>query len=349
MAGRPFRFLVLSTLVLAGNLGIARADKLPPPPDALKDYDSIGVIQILRPGDPAPHTVNGKEEFDPGFATQIFFRQTYVRPDRTLMVMNLFNNVQAKMMQGDVEWSYSPATQYVLQRTYKNVESLPQNPMSITPLSWSTYARLLQETDAGKLLPDENLDLVKPELAKKIEQLKNTREELKKSVKPADVARAQMVAAELARVHDDFEQLDLRKAHPCNLVEFPNAVFEKMLSAKGLMGSDSPALLDGGKTTVWITKQEGLPLKMEMAAKDGTVVLSINLRNVKINQGLHPSDVVLGNPPSARIFRAVADVRDKDFEAKLNSQLDQQVAQFEAEQKQASGPPPVVQPKKKKK
>src|SRR3569833_2805968 len=254
MAGRSFRFLVLSTLVLAGNLGMARADKLPVPPDALKDYDGIGVIQIVRPGDPAPHTVNGKDQFDPGLATQIFIHQTYVRPDRTLMVMNLFNNIQAKMMQGDVEWTYSPSTQYVLQRTYKNVEALPQNPMSITPLSLATYARLFQEADGGKMLADENLDLLKPELMKKIEALKNTREELKKSVKPADVAKAQMVAAELARVHDDFEQLDLRKAHPCNLVEFPNAALEKLLTSKGLMGGDSPALLDGGKTTVWVTK-----------------------------------------------------------------------------------------------
>jgi hypothetical protein len=111
------------------------------------------------------------------------------------------------------------------------------------------------------------------------------------------------------------------------------------------VGGANADLLAKGRTTFWVTKEEGLPIKIETTANDGTVAIFIIFKDLKINSGLHPGEVVLGNPLGARLFRTTVDLRDKDWEQKMNDDLDAQVSRYEMEKQKGTFPlKPVFKP-----
>lgn len=345
MADRTPRTLFLTTLLLCGNLAAAHAEKLPEPPSLLKDYDGKGIVQISLPSRGVVTDKDGKKVIDPGFGTWFRMRQTYVNPNRVLVIMDPGGVVQATLVQDNVERKYSPATGYVIEKTYKNLDKADINPISALQHSMSSYAQVLRELDSGKLLPEENLDLLKEQLLKRTEELKATREKLIAGQRPEDEAAAQAAAIALARVRDDLDQLDIRRAHPCHKIEFLNKDLMQNLLSKGLVGGANADLLSKGRTTFWVTKEEGLPIKIETTANDGSVAIFIIFKELKINSGLHPGEVVLGNPLGARLFRTTVDLRDKDWEQKMNDDLDAQVSRYEVEKQKSTFPlKPVFKP-----
>lgn len=345
MADRTPRTLFLTTLLLLGNLVAAHAEKLPEPPSVLKDYDGKGIIQISLPSRGVVNAKDGKKVIDPGFSTWFRMRQTYVNPNRILVVMDPGNTVQAILIQDNIERTYAPSTGYVIEKSYKNLEKADENPIGALQLSMSTYARVLRELDSGKLLPAENLDLIKEQKLKRSEELKALREKLTAAQRPEDEAAAQAAAAEAARVRDELDQLDIRRAHPCNVVEFLNKDLMQNLFAKGLMGGVNADLLAKGRTTFWVTKEEGLPIKIETTANDGSVAIFMLFKELKINSDLHPGEVVLGNPIGTRLFRTTVDLRDKDWEQKMNDDLTLQISRFEQEKQKGNIPlKPVFKP-----
>jgi len=332
-------------LLIAALAAGAGAEPIPAPTDALKDYHGLGVIQLDIPTTSVVKPQPGQKVVDTPFSTWFPFRQGYVRPDRMLMVMSLGGALQSMLASGDTEMVYSPTTGYVVKRTFKNLLPATPNPMMTHQLSMATYARVLRENQSGKLLPAENLDELKQKLTPRLEELRVRRETLAKSTDPEDLPRANAAAAEHARVRNDLQQIDLRKAHPCHVVEFQNRDLVQTLFARGLTGGTNLEFLTRGKTTVWITKAEGLPLKLETTANDGRVAIYICFTDLRINQGLHPGELVLGNPPGTRVMSATADLKDRNWEANLEENLARQIAFFDRE-RQPPPPKPRAAPKK---
>jgi hypothetical protein len=335
----------VTTALALGNLAPARAEKLPEPTAVLKDYDGRGVVQLSMPSRGTIVNKNGDKVFDPGFSTWFTFRQTFVNPGRIYMGVNLLGALQATLVQDNVERVYAPSTGYVIERTYKNLEKAEESPISTMQMAMSTYAQLLRELDSGKILPPEDLDLIKEQLIKRSEEVKALRAELAQGQKPEDEQKAAAAAAEAARIRDDLDQIDVRKAHPCHVIEFLNKDLMQTLFARGLMGESTTELINKGKTRFWVTKAEGLPVKIETTANDGSVAVFMLFKDLKINSGLHPGEVVLGNPPGLRLFRATVDIRDKDWEQKMQDDLNAQLSAYELE-KQRQGQPlkPVFKP-----
>jgi len=345
MADRIPRTLFLTTVLLLGNLAVAHAEKLPEPPTLLKDYDGKGVVQISVPSRGEIVTKDGQKATDPGFTTWFRFRQTYVNPNRLLMVMDPGGALVATLVQDNVERTYIPSAGYVIEKSYKNLEKAGENPIGILQLAMSTYAKVLRELDSGKVLPPENYETIKEQQTKRLEELRLLRAKLSEGKDPADELRAAAAAAESARVRDDLDQLEFRKTHPCHVVEYLNKDLMQNLFAKGLMGEASVDLVSKGRTTFWVTKEEGLPIKIETTANDGSVAIFMLFKDLKINSDLHPGEVVLGNPAGTRLFRTLADLRDKDWSRKMEDDLNAQLSRYEMDKQRATTPlRPVFKP-----
>jgi hypothetical protein len=338
MADRTLPLLFLTTALALGNVLPARAEKLPEPPMVLKDYDGRGVVQLSMPSRGTAKNKNGDDVIDPGFSTWFTFRQTFVNPGRIYMGVNLLGALRATLVQDNVERTYAPSTGYVIETTYKNLEKATESPISTVQMAMSTYAQLLRDLDSGKILPAEDLDQIKERLIKRSEEVKKLREEFAVNPMPGNEPKAAAAAAEAARLRDDLEQLDLRKAHPCHVIEFVNKDLMQHLFTRGLMGGSAAELINKGKTTFWVTKAEGLPVKVETTANDGSVAVFMLFKDLRINTGLHPGEVVLGNPMGIRLFRTTADLRDKDWEEKMQEDLNAQISLYEKEKQRGNQP-----------
>lgn len=349
MAHRTLRLVTWTALVSLTTLAAAHAEKLPEPTGVLKDYDGKGIVQISIPSRGTVTTQDGKKVVDPGYSTWFPFRQTFVNPGRILMAVNLLGALQATLVQDNIERTYVPSAGYVIERNYKNLDKAEENPINTVQMAMATYADVLKELDSGRILPAENLDEVKARNTKRLEELKALREKLAADQRPEDEPLAQAAAAEAARVRDDLDQLDIRRAHPCTIIEFLNRDLMRNLFARGLMGESMGEILEKGKTTFWVTKAEGLPIKIETTANDGSVAVFMLFKELKINSGLHPGEVVLGNPPGTRLFRTTVDLRDKDWEQRMQDDLNAQIGRYELEKQRESQPLKPVFPRSKKK
>ena len=330
MADRTLRVLFLTTLLTLGNLAPqaaapAAAEPIPAPTQALKDYEGIGIMQIDLPTSVA----DGKKATDVGFTTWFPFRQGYVRPDQLLLVLEIGGSVQSMLVSGDLERIYNPSTGYVIQRQYKNLETATENPLTAVQLSMATYAKVLRELDTGKLLPAEDLDAVKTRLTARSEALTALRKELAERNRPEDLNQINAAAAEHSRIRDDLDQIELRRAHPCHVVEFQNKDLVRTLFSRGLVGLTGSEILAKGKTTVWITKAEGLPIKIETTDNGGRMALFLCFKELRINTGLHPNELKLGNPRGTRLISASADLRDKDWQEKMETSISRQIEALE--------------------
>lgn len=329
MAGQPLRLLVLATLVLLGNVAAARAEPVPAPTEALKDFDGRGAIQVELP----PSAPGTKTEVEAGVMTWLSFRQAYVRPDRMLMELSMGRGgpSQVTLAAGNTERTYPRGAGYVQERVYRNLEAVGESPMATVQMSMTTYARILRDTDSGKILPDEEFDALEKEHKARIEELNKLRQSLSTSQSADDIRKVSMAAAEMARRHDDLLQIPFRRDHPCVLMEFPNKdVFQKLF-AHGLAGASSMELLGKGRTRVWITRAEGLPIQIETTANDGHVALSLVFTQISINSGLHPGELTLGAPAGVRLLSATADLKDPNWQEKLDKSLSDQAERLQAE------------------
>lgn len=257
------------------------------------------------------------------------FEQAFVKPDCYVMATNFLGTRELSRGLANTERTFTVGSDYVVDRTFRNVDPTRESPMRVARNSMATYSKMFLELDSGKLLPDENLDVLRQTLETRILELGQIRENLRKSVDPADIPKANGAAAEQARLRDEYDQLKLRKAHPHSIVEFQNKDIMQALLAKGLMTGFTAETLDKGTTTVWITKKEGLPIKIKTTANDGRLALFIILTNFRINGGLKTSDLALGLPQTAKLITAVADLSELDWEDKLERDVATKIARLE--------------------
>jgi hypothetical protein len=356
MADRTLLSVCLAALILTGCCAAGRADVIPAPTVPLKDYDGRGVFQIDIPALTESAAEGGPSEggkvIQPGITTWFHFRQTYVRPDRVRMELGFGtqrNQVgQIMLAQGATERTYYPGNAYAIERSYKNLEQAQENPINAVGMAMFTYARVLREVESAKLLPEEDLDKLKESHTQRLAELAALRKELAASKELGNLPKAAAAAAESARLGDDLKQIEFRRANPCYVVEFPNKDLLGKLFGRGLVGTGASELLKDGKTTAWITRAEGLPIRLETTANDGRVAVYACFTDLKINIGMHPAEVVLGAPPGVRLFSAVADLKDPSWEEKMDAAINAQIEKLEEERRRLTQPRPQAPRKRRK-
>ncbi len=313
--------LLLAGPLLAGAVA-ALADPFPAAVEPLRDFDGAGFIQVDLPS--TPDNANGVK-------LMIGYRQQFVRPDRTMIDVEVSGVRQRTLVQGNVERTFSPGTGYLIERTYRNIEALPEDPIAVRRMSIIAFSQALREIQSAKVLPTEPLDETEKKAKARLEELLTLRKLLLQSKDEKDLSRAQDAAMESARVRDLVEQIPLFKSHPCWVVEIPNKDLSQTLLARGLMGDEAKQLLQGGKTLLWVTKAQGLPVRMETTSSEGHVAVYFCFRTVKINDGAQANEVVLGAPRSWRMFTAMADVRDPKWQDKMQESLQKQLDAYTRE------------------
>jgi len=323
------RTLVLTAALALANLAAASADPLPAATEPLKDFDGKGIIQVDLPGGAPIHTEKGEEGTDPGLRMWFPFRQAWVRPDRLLVDFEFYGTRQVTLIQGSIERTYSPATKYIVQRTYKNLETTTENPMTAQRLSMLTYGKMLRDLDSGKLLPAEDLDQIRDGAVKRIQELATERKGLTATKRPEDMLKAETLALEAARLRDELQQVEIRRNYPCYVMEYDNKDLVNVMLTRGLIGDAARDLLNGGKTRVWITRAEGLPIKMVTYTADGHPAIWFCFTELKINAGLQAGELVLGAPLKTTTLLAEADLKDPRWQEKMDEALSKQIDAIE--------------------
>ncbi|MBM3459239.1 MAG: hypothetical protein FJX77_11985 [Armatimonadetes bacterium] len=313
-------FLALALLVPVGS------EPLPPPPNVVEDYEALGVIQVDLP--PAP----GDEQDSPWLGLLVRFHQAYVRPEHVWQRVDFLGQPQTTLAFGDTERTWMPLSNFIVVRRYLNLDKSSHSPIPTTRMAMISYARALRELQGARLLPDPDLDKLETqlkarqaELAALRDRLQKEFEENKRNDTTEKLAERNRVASEHGRVTDEIAQIPLLKKHPCRVVEFENKELGNHLFTRGLISSNSAARLDRGKTVFWITRGEGLPLRMVTTANDGRVALFYLIRDIRINAGLTSDKLQLGAPAGARQIVVTGDGRRPNWEAEMEKELQAKV------------------------
>jgi hypothetical protein len=347
MPVNTLRTFVLTTMLVLGNLGSARAEPIPAPTAVLRDFHGLGVIVIDLPADARPAGSSSEKSVRLGLGTWIDIRQAYVQPDRILVELGLQSTRQTTVVMAGVERTYSPATQYIVQREFRNLPPGSSNPIPAIQMSMASYASVLRELDTGKLLPDEDMDRIIESHKQRMAVLAALRKELAQSRNIQEIQRVDEAALEQARLRDDLEQIKFRREHPCHVVEFDNRDLGRTLLARGLVGSAGTESIDKGRTRFWITKAEGLPIRMETTDNNGRVAIHFIFTMLKINAGLRSSDLVLNAPEGTRLISTVVDLKDRAWEKKMEEDLTAKISRFEEERlKRAKANAPATKPRR---
>jgi hypothetical protein len=308
-------------VLLSGLLttAVAAAEVLPEPTEPLRDFVGKAVIILDLPAVATDRKdERGEPIQEPGIATWIDLRQSFVWPDRILIQ----RGDQVTLVQGNVEIDYSPAVGYIVERVYRNLDKAPQNPIRSIQFSMATYARLLREMPNPRLLPSEDLerlaDLHRARIAELDAQRKNLR-------RPEEIPLFNSLSAEMVRRREDIELIPFRRQHPCYIVQFANSAVLETLFARGLLADRSVTPLLKGTTTFWVTREHGLPLKMEVTDDRGHVVIYYGFNELKVNTGLRPADLSVNAPRGTRRLSAGADMTDSRWEEKMERELQRQI------------------------
>jgi hypothetical protein len=337
---------VALAVVLSACVAARGADSLPAPTLQIQDYEALGVVQLDLPtpsqdDDDPKKSVDGK---DAGVGLVVPVRQMYVRPDSVLLQMNLYGQINSLLATRDSERVWNASTRYVLQKQFRNLDPGRPSPMQAVQLSLANLARVLREMPNPKLLPDEDLDTLDERHKKRLKELEALRIPPGTAKSEPEARAAILIAGEQARIADDRKQIGFRKKNPCFVVEFQNKDLAQTYLARGLMQPGGLNFLDRGKTTFWVTRAEGLPIKMETTANDGRVAIYQCYTEIRLNVGLKPELVSLGAPPGTRIISAVADVREKGWEERMDRQLADQVQRLESDRRRTFLPPTPAVP-----
>jgi hypothetical protein len=210
-------------------------------------------------------------------------------------------------------------------------------------MSMVTYARLIRDMKSGKLLPDDDIEKLEKENKARIAQLEEQRKQL---TRPEDIAKRESVSAEMVRLREELQQTLFRRANPCTVVEFDNKDVLSQLFARRLTEDAGTEFLAKGKTRLWVTKAEGLPIKIETTDNDGHVVIFFCFTDLKINAGLRAGELGLNAPPYTRMISVTADLKLKDWQERMDRDLSQQFARADKERRPQPGTGARPRPRK---
>jgi hypothetical protein len=305
---------------------------IPAPTEALKDFQGNSIIVLdLPPSENVSRTDDGETVFLPGIAFWVDVNQAYVWPDRVLIE----RSGQVTLVQASTEIDYNAGVGYIVERTYKNMDRAPLNPIRSLQFSMATYAKLVRQMPNGKLLPDEEPDKLEAEYKARIAALEEKRKTLDKA---DEIPLKNSISAEMVRLNEDSKMLPFRREHPCVIVQFPNRDVLNTLFSRGFLENRSIEPLRNGTTTFWVTRAEGLPVKMEVTDNKGHMVVFYGFTSLKVNSGMRPGDLAVKAPLGTRRVLVGADVSQKDWEEKMDKALQRQIHAFDAERRRQTAP-----------
>lgn len=307
---------------------VTAAESADPPAarEVVRDFAARGIVQIdLPPSDSG----DGTKVIDAGVNLMLPINQAFVWPDRTLLEVEIGNSLNMYLSQSSTEYQFNPASGYLLETTYRNLNRAEYNPMFSRQLSIVAWADLIPKMKSLRELPDRDPKELKTKNEARIAALLAERDRLKADGSPRHIPRINEVASEAARLRDQVNQLEMMKEHPCRYVEVDNADFINNFASNRLVGPSAARLLKGGKTEFVLTRKHGLPIRMESRTSDGKPIIYVCLNQIRVNQGLKPGDVSVGAPPGTELLRISVDMAGRNWQEQLELETARRVQQLE--------------------
>jgi hypothetical protein len=111
----------------------------------------------------------------------------------------------------------------------------------------------------------------------------------------------------------------------CQIVRFSNKELSDNLLAKGLIGELAPQFLDKGMTKAWVTRDHGLPLRVEIYSNEGKPAVVYSFSEIKINSGLKATDLRIPAPRNVVWLNVTADVSVPGWEEIEDKEVQKQL------------------------
>ena len=311
-------FMVTTLLALASVEGAPQPTKAAAPP--LKDYLAQGEILVRLPGTSAESGKAKTATVGAAFIIQVL--QGYVAPDRYALQWNLMDGLQTLVLQGDVEYDWSPRRGFLLRTRYRNLSATRLHPSPAYTFSLRAMQLALQGLKARKEVPPGEALARRSVLEAQRTQIKKHRDELIARGKAPGVSKeiyaritreADRAGEELAEVVSDLHFHDVLQAYPCVVKEFDNGTVLRALSQLSTVGPTAARTLGRGTTRIWFTRQYALPVRVEMRDARGDLVQRLVIKALKINSGLSPDQLATGAPKNARELRVTTDLSRSDW------------------------------------
>jgi outer membrane lipoprotein-sorting protein len=119
--------------------------------------------------------------------------------------------------------------------------------------------------------------------------------------------------------------------YDCEIVELDSKELLENISLGGLVGGQRGSELRGGRSKVWVVREYGLPLRVELAVDQQKPVMTIAFTELRINSGITKDDLRLDAPNGTRKISVTADLADPEWETKMDTQLRELVAKAQEE------------------
>jgi outer membrane lipoprotein-sorting protein len=126
--------------------------------------------------------------------------------------------------------------------------------------------------------------------------------------------------------------------HPCDVVELDSREMFHDLSSSGLLSGQRGNELRNGRTRVWMNREFGLPMRIEIFSSGVKPIMTLVFTELKINSGVSSADLKLDVPSGARKISVTADVTDPDWEKKMEEELRRLLAKPMAQEPPAGKP-----------
>ena len=122
-------------------------------------------------------------------------------------------------------------------------------------------------------------------------------------------------------------------AYDCEIVEASSKeILEKMGDL--VTPSKSNNLLEG-KVKAWVVTGYGVPLKLEVYTAAGNMAASLSMEELQFNTGVKPEELKLAVPSGTKKVSIEVDVAERDWEKKMNQDLQKAVAAMRGEPKRS--------------
>lgn len=117
--------------------------------------------------------------------------------------------------------------------------------------------------------------------------------------------------------------------YDCDIIE---ADSKEILQKMGdLVGSGKSNGLHNGKVKAWVVVGYGIPLKLEVYTAAGNMAASLTMEELQFNTGVKPEELKLAVPAGTRKVSIEVDLTAKDWEKKMNQDLQKAMAALRGE------------------
>jgi len=109
--------------------------------------------------------------------------------------------------------------------------------------------------------------------------------------------------------------------YECDLIQVGTKELLQKVSGGGVLNNPKIVESLGANAKAWVSRDWGLPVKIEIPGADGKPAMTFRFTELKVNTGVGKQDLRLAAPKTARRVSVTIDLADADWESKMQTEL----------------------------